>query len=104
MLPRDLIGELKVSVAHDWIRPLPLFLIACRVNSPMLLKLCFNPAISDCQTLFERNRGLPLKFISKAGIVAVPAAHALWFADIVTLSQGLAGDPADDVHEFVDGY
>ena len=69
----------------------------------MLLKFSLDPAIGDRQTLLEGNRRLPLKFISKAGIVAVPAAHALWFADIVTLSQGLAGDPADDVHEFVDG-
>ena len=80
-----------------------MLLITRCANPPVLLKFSLDPAIGDRQTLLEGNRGLPFKLIAKTGIVAVPAAHALRFADVVTLPQGLSGDPADDVHELVDG-
>src|SRR5205814_10655776 len=67
-------------------------------------ELLRDPRIRLRETLFERDLRLPSEHFTQAGVVAVPAPHALRLGEVVALVNGLACDGRDDVHQLVDRH
>jgi hypothetical protein len=69
----------------------------------LLFEFAGDPVVSDIESVFERNGGLPIQDFPQTRVVAVAASDALRFRQIVTLANLLAGDVCNDVYELVDG-
>src|SRR6266480_2859182 len=60
-----------------------------------------NPAIRFLYPLAQANRRLPSHNLLDAGVVAVPAIHAFWGAQIVSALESHAGNFFHDVHQLI---
>src|SRR5687767_10065925 len=58
--------------------------------------------ISGVQSLFERNRRLPIQHFTQASVVAVAASYPLRLREVITLADFFARDLCDHVHQIVD--
>src|SRR6266436_436912 len=72
------------------------------VHAPGRCEFACYPLIGPCQALFQRDLWLPFQHFTQTGVIAVAATHTLWFRDVVTLADALAGNPGNDVDQFVD--
>src|SRR5687767_13889542 len=72
------------------------------VGSVSFLQFAGDPVIGRGQSLFERNRGLPLQNFTQTSVVAVASSDALRFGEIVALADLLPGDLRNHVDQLVD--
>src|ERR1051325_269444 len=68
----------------------------------LLLELAGDPVIGNVQSVFERNRRLPIQHFAQTRVVAVAASDALRLSDVVALADLLARDLRHDVNQLID--
>src|SRR3712207_4607796 len=74
----------------------------CILRRVLLFELAGNPVVRDLQSIFERDRRLPLQHFAQTRVVAVATANALGLRDVVAFADALARDLRDDVYKLVD--